>query len=229
MSNLGSKCARKLWYSINRPELSEPLPASARLKFLYGDVLEELLMFLARAAGHTVEDEQAEVTLEGVRGHIDGTIDGELVDCKSASSFGFKKFKEHGLQHDDPFGYLVQLDGYLTSSSSLPSLVERNRAHFLAVDKTLGHIALDTHARSDTDYKTLVAQRKAMLAFPQPPARAFSDEPDGKSGNRKLGLACSYCSFKHSCWPGLRVFNYSRGPTYLTTVGQEPKVEEIKY
>ena len=45
LSNIGTKCDRKLWYSINYPELAEPLPASARLKFLYGDILEEVVLF----------------------------------------------------------------------------------------------------------------------------------------------------------------------------------------
>jgi hypothetical protein len=227
LSNLGTKCDRKLWYSIKCPELSEPLPASARFKFLFGDVIEELLLFLARASGHTVENEQKEVKLVGVTGHIDGVVDGELVDCKSASTFGFKKFKEHGLGQDDPFGYLTQLDGYL---SAMPDgdLSNTSRGHFLVADKTLGHITLDTYEKANVDYDKLVANKRAMLAFPQPPTRAYDDVKDGESGNRKLGMACSYCAFKSTCWPGLRTYAYSRGPAYLTVVAREPNVPEIK-
>lgn len=226
LSNLGTPCERKLWYSINRPELAEPIGASARLKFLFGDILEEFLLFLARAAGHSVSREQEEVNLHGVKGHIDGFIDNELVDCKSASSFGFKKFEAGGpTRSDDPFGYLTQLDGYIHADTSGDTV--GTRGHFLAVDKQLGHIALSTHDKTDTDYEKLVAQKREMLEKPIPPPRGYHDEPDGKSGNRKLGIACSYCAYKQSCWPGLRSFVYSRGPVFLTHVARTPDVAEL--
>lgn len=227
LSNLGTP-DRKLWYSINRPQTAEPLQPSARLKFLYGDLIEYTVLFLARAAGHTVEFEQQEVNLYGVSGHIDCVIDGELVDIKSASSFSFKKFKDHGLERDDPFGYRTQLNGYLHALTSSPqSTVRRDRAHFLAVDKTLGHVCLDTHPRLEVDYERVVRDKRAMLAWPTPPSRCYSDVADGQSGNRKLDLACSYCQFKGSCWPGLRVFSYANRPVFLTTVKKQPKVDEI--
>ena len=55
MSSIGQPCTRKFWYSINKPEASEELRASTKIKFLYGDILEELLLSLAEAAGHKVE------------------------------------------------------------------------------------------------------------------------------------------------------------------------------
>lgn len=222
MSNLGTKCDRKLWYSINAQELAEPLPASTRFKFLFGDVIEELVFFLARAAGHKVEREQEEVKLDGVVGHIDGFIDDELVDAKSASTYGFKKFKEHGLVSDDPFGYIDQLGGYGAATG-------QTRGHFLAVDKTLGSICLDTHQLAQKDYNQLIAEKRKLLSSATTPKKAYSDEADGKSGNRKLGIACSYCPFKRDCWPGMRTFKYSRGPVFLTQVVREPDVPELKY
>lgn len=59
------------------------------------------------------------------------------------------------------------------------------------------------------------------------PERAFQPEPDGKSGNMKLGLQCSYCNMKHACYPNLRTFIYSNGPRYLTTVVKTPDVPEV--
>lgn len=222
LSNLG-KPNRQLWYSILRPELSEPLPPSARLKFLYGDLLEELILYLAEAAGHTVTDRQAEVNIDGVRGHIDAVIDGELVDVKSASSFSFKKFLSGITLDDDPFGYIVQLGSYA-------SAMERRRAYWLPVDKTLGHINLIPLPKTNTDYKALVDEKRKVLDFPQPPARCFSDEQETyyrkPTGNRKLGLNCSYCSFKATCWPGIRAFLNNGRPTFYT-VANNPKGEEI--
>jgi hypothetical protein len=49
----------------------------------------------------------------------------------------------------------------------------------------------------------------------------------------KLNKGCFYCSYKFECHAdandgdGLRVFRYSKGPTYLTTVKVEPRVEEV--
>lgn len=219
LSNLGTP-DRKLWYGINRPNLASPLSASTRLKFLYGDLLEELVLYLAEQSGHTVTDRQKTVELDGVRGHIDGLVDGELVDVKSASTYSFRKFRDGGLLSDDPFGYVTQLSSY-------GAALGLSRGHFLAVDKTLGHLTLDTHTFKSFSYQTLIDHKRQMLSWPQPPERCYTDEPDGKSGNRKLGVACSYCSFKSACWPGLRAFDYAGRPTFLTRVVREPRVREL--
>src|SRR5690606_16490308 len=84
MSNIG-KPARQLWYEINTPEDGEPLRPEAYLKYLYGDILEDLLLFLAEAAGHTVVGRQDEQEIAGIKGHRDCVIDGTVVDAKSAS------------------------------------------------------------------------------------------------------------------------------------------------
>lgn len=225
LSNLGTPCERKLWYSINKPQWAEALAPAARIKFLFGDILEELLLWLAREAGHKVEREQEEVECAGVKGHIDAVVDGGLVDCKSASTYSFNKFHDHDLPNNDAFGYLTQLDSYL---SSTPNLEVTDEASFLVIDKTLGHITLDTYPKTGTDYEGVVEAKRKMLAYPLPPARGFHDEADGKSGNRKLGINCSYCDFKYTCWPGLRQFAYAKKPVFLTVVSREPNVEEVK-
>lgn len=226
VSNLGSVCGRKLWLACNKPEWAEPLSPEARYKFLYGDLIEETTLWLAREAGHRVEAEQAEVNINGVLGHPDAIIDGHLVDVKSCSTPAFKKFINHTLPQDDPFGYMVQLSAYLYGLQNDDRLIDKRKASFLAIDKTLGHIVLDTYEFPETDFSAVVAAKKEMLAKIEWPARAFSDEPEGKSGNRKLGVSCSYCPFKEKCWPGLRTFFYARGPAFLTHVARTPDVQE---
>jgi len=227
LSNLGTPCERKLWYTINTPYDGEKLPPEARIKFLYGDVLEELLLFLAKEAGHTVTGQQDEVEINGVIGHRDAVVDGRVVDVKSASSYSFKKFQDNGLRSDDPFGYLTQLGTYLAASKHDNSVTETDVASFLVIDKQLGKITLDTYAFGDVDYQTMVEQKREMLAQPEPPPRTYDDEPEGKSGNRALCVQCSYCPFKHKCWPGVRTFLYSNGPTFLTKVERQPRVVEV--
>jgi len=220
VSNLGTPCRRKLWYSANKPETAEPINGSARLKFLFGDVIEELILLLARLSGHEVSDEQAEVSVGGVRGHIDAVVDGRLVDVKSASTPSYKKFKDHLAPETDGFGYLGQLGTYAHGRKT-------DVASFVVVDKTLGNVTLDTHVFQDKDYDKDIAEVRDILSQPTPPARHYDDKPFQESGNRQLGFECSYCAFKRECWPGLRRFAFARAPVDLTVVVREPQVPEI--
>jgi hypothetical protein len=215
LSNLGKPCLRQLWYSIRTPELAEPLSGPARIKFLFGDMAEQLVLCLAKLAGHTVTDEQRTVEIKGVEGHIDAIIDGELTDVKSASPASYKKFENGLTPENDGFGYLTQLGAYSTAVGS-------DRRHFLVIEKVLGKLHLDSHDEHLIDYDRRVDVAREVLASNVPPERGFSDEKDGESGNRKLGFNCSYCDFKHTCWPNLRTIPYAGGPRFLTRVVKEP-------
>jgi len=92
-SSLGKK-DRQAWYRANKPETAEKLPNKTLFKFLYGDALEILLLFLAKESGHEVTHLQHRVEVNGVGGYTDACIDGIPVDCKSASSYSFAKFKD---------------------------------------------------------------------------------------------------------------------------------------
>lgn len=228
MSNVGTPCERKLWYSVNQPEKGEELPPSAKLKFLYGDCIELLLLFLAEASGHEVEGTQDEQEIEGIKGHRDAVIDGTIIDVKSASTFSFKKFEEGTLAQNDSFGYIDQLQSYLYAGQTDDKVTDKDRAGFLVADKTLGHICLDLHERKNIPYDKIYNHKKSVVNSDRLPDRGFDSEADGASGNRKLGINCSYCDFKAECWPSLRTFIYSNGPRFLTEVAREPNVPEAK-
>lgn len=226
-SNIGTNCSRKLWYHANSPQLSEPLHPNTRLKFLYGDILETLLLGLVEAAGHTVTGCQTELDVEGIKGHRDAVIDGMVVDCKSASTHSFNRFKLHLRPEDDSFGYLWQLRSYLYASRGDPSVTEKNKAAFLVIDKTTGGLCLDIHEFTDKELDEVPAHfesRKELVKQKEVPNRDYEAVPVGKSGNTGLGFYCSYCPFKMVCWPGLKTYLYSNGPTYLTNVVREPNV-----
>lgn len=227
-SSLGKK-DRQLWYAANKPETAEETPPKALLKFLYGDLIEVLIIFLAKEAGHEVTDEQLEVNEDGVVGHIDCLIDGIPVDVKSASPYGFKKFENGTFVFDDPFGYVQQLSGYANN------LGKTDRAGFLAVEKVDGSICfaeIDEYTIRGNEPKPRIDDLRSVINRPEPPVRCYPDKPDGKSGNRKLDIGCSYCPYKYECWKdsnngqGLRKFFYSRGPVWLTHVEKTPKVDE---
>lgn len=225
LSGLGTKCERKLWYTVNKSTHREKLTASTLNKFIFGDLTESHIIGLCMAAGHKVEGMQDQLNVEGVLGHRDCVIDGMLIDVKSASSFSFRKFKEGKLREEDPFGYISQLSSYLYGSQDDPLVTEKNKAGFLAFDKQFGHIALDIYDLSPEvrTKKAEVENCKSVVKMGKPPAREYEPEPDGKSGNTKLCTQCSYCDFKKICWPDMRTFIYKGGPRYLINVAREPR------
>lgn len=194
MSNIGKPCSRSLWYDVNGDDKVESLSPETRLKFMIGDIVEALVVYLAKEAGHSVTDQQAEIEMEGIKGHIDCVIDDELVDIKSASSFAMKKFKNGTLPDDDPFGYISQISGY-------GNALGKKRGTFLAFDKSSGELATYTHSQlENTELK--IKEVKAAVALPEPPDRCFETIKDRQTSRQKLGVNCSYCSHKHTCWAG---------------------------
>lgn len=238
MSSIG-KPDRQLWYEHNLPKnLKERLRPENYMKFLYGHLLEDVLLFFAELTGHSVQGQQDVQEISGVKGHRDGVIDGVLVDAKSASSYSFKKFKEGGLTEDDPFGYVKQIQSYLEAGQDDPIIKDKSRAAFFVVDKSLGHLTLDIHEKdTETDFHALYEHKKKVITLPEPPERCYPPKPDGyknyktgefiENGNELLGTNCSYCPFKKECYPDLRVFMSSVGPKFFSKVVKEPKMNEV--
>jgi hypothetical protein len=238
MSEVGKPCARQLWYDHHGYSKIQFRPENI-IKFLYGDILEALVLALAEFAGHEVSHEQAPILLNlkngwTVRGRMDAKIDGEITDVKSASSYSFRKFEDGTLHMKDDFGYISQLEGYVHGSTTDDSY--RETASFLAIDKTLGKLARTPYEFTSVDRKQFFDRLNNLvdiLESETPPERHFPDKEQGKSGNRQLDTACSYCAFKEECWKdsnggqGLRTFIYSTGPAFLTEVKRVPKCIEI--
>lgn len=213
-----------LWNSYNGTE-GEEIEPNTYVKFLYGHIVEELLLFLTKAAGHEVTCEQKVCTVEGVKGHMDCKIDGVVTDVKSASTFGFKKFKDGKLHEDDPFGYIGQIKAYAHSEGE-------TQYGWLAIDKVNGHLTYLKYDESEPHPKELdysiverVKHVKQMVEGPEPITLCYQPVPDGKSGNEKLAIGCSYCQYKQHCYPNLKTYIYSSGPRYLSKVVREPNVQ----
>lgn len=228
LSGLGPSCPKALWHRVNTPDLAEPLPAYAKIKYCYGHIIEHLIIGLAKAAGHEVTGEQDEISVDGIIGHRDCVIDGCIVDIKSAATRSFLKFKDKTLAQDDPFGYLDQLDGYTVGSVDDPLVRVKDKAYIIAVDKTLGHMVLYEHRIREASIRRRIADCKELACLSTPPACTCGTIAEGKSGNYRLDLRASYSLFKNLCFPNLRTFLYSTGPVYLSKVVREPDVTEIK-
>ena len=219
--------ARKVWYSVRSTE-QEELAGSDYIKFLYGDILEALLVFLSKVSGHKVSDQQKQVVLNDVVGHQDAVVDDVLVDFKSASSFSFKKFTEGMIFKDDPFGYVAQLSAYAQANNA-------REAGWVVIDKTTGQIAYcPVHQMEMINASQKIDYLRDAIKDSEPPSRCYDDVPDGKSGNMQLAVGCNYCPYKFDCWSdanngkGLRAFQYANSVKYLTNVDREPNVPELQ-
>ena len=227
MSNIG-RPNRQLWFDMKTEQQAQEIPPSTFIKFLYGHMLEEVVLLLVKLAGHTVSDEQKNVKIKGIEGHMDCVIDGEVIDVKTASGYAFKKFKEGTLGDDDAFGYLGQLSGYEKANKT-------SQGGFLVMNKETGELTM--FVPDDLDKPNINEKIKDVrnsLALDTPPDFCYNPVPEGTSGNMKLARGCTWCPHKKECYKeanegkGLRAFDYAKGVVYLTNVSKEPNVKEIK-
>jgi hypothetical protein len=232
-SDLGKKCRRAQWYQFNEPQHAEKLTGNTKFKFLYGNILEEAVLYMAEEAGHEVSHQQFTVEHKvddwTIRGRIDALIDGVLVDVKSTSSFGFKRYKTGIDASNDSFGYLEQLGFYSAFGDYGQIPTDQG---FVWIDKQNGHIKYTSAAvKSGAQLEGIardISDAVEQVAESSVP-KAFAPAPYGKSGNESLPTACSYCAFKRHCWRdsnsgrGLRTFMYNQGPVHFTTINREPR------
>lgn len=227
MSNVG-RPERRLWFDTHtQADTTEKLQPSTQIKFLYGHLLEVLILFFVKLSGHKLTSQQKEITVSGIKGHMDCMIDGEVVDVKTASGYAFKKFKEGTLAEDDAFGYLSQLAGYEAAEKT-------NEGGFLVMNKETGELTMFIPDDMDKpNIKSKIKNVKNIIASDTPPDFCYSPIPEGKAGNMKVARGCSWCPHKFECHKdandgqGLRVFNYAKGPVYFTKIVSEPNVEEV--
>lgn len=233
MSELGTPCLRQLMLKWYHPEYGLPPytytpDPTLGVKFGYGTLIEEFVLTLAECAGHLVSDRQAkvELTLPGfpwkAAGSIDALVDGTLVDVKSTSKFAFDKYRKEGFtETNDTFGYSYQLNGY--KCGLVEGGYKISEANFLMVEKETGRIQIvpplpmkraDVEERIRTVAKAAeMYQRTGTLPSPLP----VKTHTYGKA----LDVACSYCQFKHACFPNIKTFVDKGRPVHLVALSTE--------
>lgn len=240
VTDIGRPCLRQLWFDFYESNKKAPITPAAKLKFFYGDLIEEIVLMLAKMGGCHVSSAQKRVSMplpDGwtLSGRIDALIDGKMVtDVKSTTGFGFKKFKDGTLEGNDAFGYMAQLSTYAYLLG-----LDKVEASFLAVDRAMGHVCEYVITPEQIERHRVkpgrISQVLECVTNTSPPERAFAPVPDGKAGNQSLCPNCSYCGYNDVCWAdandgaGLRTFLYGGGKiTKLVKVVKEPRVPEYK-
>jgi hypothetical protein len=180
------------------------------MRMVLGDIVEAVLKGVIREAGVPNYESSGRVTAdvagEQINGEYDLKIDGKVYDVKSCSDWAFKKkFESWGaLKEDDAFGYVDQLHVYAKGHDNLPGGI-------WAVNIATGQInlieALDTDVTQERrlqDLKNKIDKLKSDAPF----ERCFEDVEEtfnkALTGNRKLGVTCSWCKYRFECWPTLQ-------------------------
>lgn len=215
MSGLGRPLCQQL---VERSGMREEMDYNGVLRFLFGDIVEALMMLLLREVGAKIVSFQESVELEiagqQIRGTLDLVLEDELGqkkvwDIKSASEWAFN-YKYSGgydkLKEDDPFGYVMQ--GYLyAEATGLPF------GGWIVVNKSSGQVLIveapDWQEEDRKAYLKDAEQRVRILTDPKSEVVKFDAEvetyrADGeivKTGNKTLPKQCGMCGYRSHCWP----------------------------
>lgn len=237
VTQITSNCPRRRWYEYNHDKVGIPkerITGQNRFKFVYGDLIEETVLFFAELAGHDVQYRQERLTMLVQRGaetytlagRIDAMIDGVLVDLKSMESFSYDRFAKG--TYDDKWGYgnqLMTYDTMLHNDKRYPAPAD---TMILGINKLNGRMHLG-RMPSDPNFNVgkavgdAVNKNKAKVH----PMR----QTKTASGVESLETMCAYCPFKVDCYAelgGLSVYAYAEGPKFVVgNCAKPPKVPEI--
>jgi len=226
MSNIGRpKC--QLWFEKNDSEDKTPLPPHFLMNMIIGDIVEAVFKGLLRAAGISFTDnEKVTLKLEDgteINGEFDMVLDDAVDDVKSASPWSYQnKFASSAALADgDSFGYIAQLVGYSRAAG-------KRMGGWWVVNKANGEFKYVP--AEDIDEATVLSEIQDTVSYinnDEPFQRCF--EPVSEThyrkptGNKKLGIGCSFCSYKHKCWPGLKTM-----PAVMSTAKNPPMVDYVE-
>ena len=188
----------------------EGQPYNVKMRNTFGDLIEALALFVMKSAGVNIENEQKKVVYKFGENRIEGRQDVEINkkiwDIKSASPYSFeKKFGEEGgfneVIKDDTFGYASQ--GFMYADSE-----NKDFGGWIVINKSTGEWCITETPLNIDEYKEkyVVAAKDNFNSIKKNKKfkRCFTDVDEyfrkAKTGNRVLGLTCSYCPYKKKCW-----------------------------
>jgi hypothetical protein len=205
MSNLGRPTCQ-LWFDKNKPEEASSKPNNFMMNMMLGDIVEAVFKGLLKGAGVKYEEPE-NVTLDlgdtKIAGTYDLVLDGAVDDVKSASGWSYdNKFVDYEtLREGDAFGYVSQLVGYAKAA-------KKKIGGWWVVNKANGAFKYvsASNANEEEEMRKIKAtvetvnENKFARCF-EPIEETFRGKP---TGNKILGVNCSFCSYKESCWDNLQ-------------------------
>ena len=189
----------------------EGQPYNAKMRNLFGDIIEQMAIIVMKAAGVEIEAEQKKIRYNinkgtNINGALDVEIGGKVWDIKSSSPWSFtNKFGENGSFHtvatDDVFGYTTQ--GYVYAEGA-----DKPFGGWIVINKSTGEWTLTETPMADDEYKEkaldTVKKNASALKRNKKFERCYEDEEEyfrkQKTGNRVLNNTCSFCPYKFPCW-----------------------------
>ena len=188
----------------------EPMPYNAKMRNLFGDLIEAAAIAIMQSAGINIESKQKKVTHkfngDSINGSYDVKIEGRVWDIKSASPLSFEyKFGEKGgfdtIAKKDDFGYVTQ--GYLYSNAEGCDF-----GGWIVINKSTGEWCLTETPIADGEYNKNAIQMAEdnikALKNNDEFKRCFTDSEEffnkKPTGNRILGTTCGFCPYKKACW-----------------------------
>lgn len=182
------------------------------VRMIIGDMLEALVIVLLKASKIEVKSQHQKVSLgvgdRQIEGEYDIELDDGIYDIKSVSPFSFTtKFNaDNGydkIKQSDSFGYISQGHGYGMAAN-------KPFKGWIAINKTTGEIVFTDAKHTDEEKKEVYSKiynNSVALLEEKPFERCFTDIEEvyysKPTGNRTLGIECSYCPYKHDCWDNL--------------------------
>jgi len=226
MSNIGRPSCQ-LWFQKNKPKEAAPLPSNFVMNMMLGDIVEAIfkgLLTEAKVAFKDADHVELEIPEENttIRGTYDIAIDGAVDDIKSASDWSYRnKFKSFAsLEEGDSFGYIGQLAGYAEASGLKAGgwwVINKANGSFKYVPAD----GLDMVKERYKITKTVKDVNKKELKRCYEP---IEERFNGKlTGNKILGHECSWCSYRHACWPDLKEL------PAVKSRAKEPKIVSYVY
>ena len=207
MSNIGKPLCQ-LQMEKNGAE-AEPMPYNAKMRNLFGDLIEASAITIMKASGIEVKDVQKKVKHKFKNSEISGTMDvkinNKIWDIKSASPYSFtNKFGESGgfdaLKQDDAFGYIAQ--GYMYGEADKTEF-----GGWIVINKSTGEWCTTEVPPEDSSKKETIKKVESNIDKLESDSsfkKCFSDVEEffykKPTGNRVLGISCSFCPYKRPCW-----------------------------
>ena len=207
MSNIGKPLCQ-LQMEKNGAE-AEPMPYNAKMRNLFGDLIEASAITIMKASGIEVKDVQKKVKHKFKNSEISGTMDvkinNKIWDIKSASPYSFtNKFGESGgfdaLKQDDAFGYIAQ--GYMYGEAD-----NSDFGGWIAINKSTGEWCTTEVPQEDSSKKETIKKVESNINKLESDSsfkKCFSDVEEffykKPTGNRVLNVSCSFCPYKRPCW-----------------------------